>query len=126
MPPTTYEVRVSGLLPDDAVAEFGDVRVTTTDVSTVLSGELSRPAALLGLLARLRALGVDVVEVRRVLTPTAPADAETAAAGRAAALRRGRSRPSGMTPFRRPSARVMAWSGRNSPATQDVAERQRR
>jgi hypothetical protein len=74
----TYEIRVSGVLPDDAAAEFEDVRVSTADVSTVLTGELADQAALLGLLARLRALGVNVVEVRRVLTPTAPADEESA------------------------------------------------
>jgi len=72
----TYEIRVSGVLPEDAAAEFDDVRVSTADVSTVLTGELADQAALLGLLARLRALGVDVVEVRRVLTPTAPVDEE--------------------------------------------------
>jgi hypothetical protein len=72
MPPTTYEVRVTGLVPDDAIAEFGDIRVTTTSVSTVLSGEITDQSALLGLLARLRALGLDVVEVRRVLTTPEP------------------------------------------------------
>ena len=75
MTPTTYEIRVSGLLPDDVIDDFGDIRVVTTDVSTVLSGELTDQAALLGLLARLRVLGMDVVEVRRVLTPD-PADPE--------------------------------------------------
>ena len=73
MPPTTYEVRVSGLVPDDAIAEFGDIQVTTTSVSTVLSGEVTDQSALLGMLARLRALGLDVVEVRRVLTTPEPA-----------------------------------------------------
>jgi hypothetical protein len=76
----TYEIRVSGVLPDDAAAEFEDVRVSTADVSTVLTGELADQAALLGLLARLRALGVDVVEVRRVLTPTSPEPDESAPA----------------------------------------------
>ena len=76
MPPTTYEVRVSGLVPDDAIAEFGDISVSTTSVSTVLSGEISDQSALLGLLARLRALGLDVVEVRRVLTTPEPATSE--------------------------------------------------
>ena len=79
MAPTAYEIRVSGTLPDDAVAEFGDVEVVTTDVTTVLSGEVADQAALLGLLARLRALGLDVVEVRRMLRPPEPA-AEPAAA----------------------------------------------
>jgi hypothetical protein len=64
---TTYEVRVSGLVPDDAISELGDIHVTTTGVSTVLSGEVTDQAALLGLLARLRAMGMDVLEVRRVM-----------------------------------------------------------
>lgn len=74
---TRYEIRVAGLLPEDAVAQLGDIRVTTTDVSTVLSGELVDQAALLGILARLRALALDVVEVRRVpvVTPDPGEDA---------------------------------------------------
>jgi hypothetical protein len=70
--PTAYEIRVSGTLPDDAVADFGDVQIVTTDVTTVLSGEVVDQAALLGLLARLRALGLNVVEVRRMLRPPEP------------------------------------------------------
>jgi hypothetical protein len=70
--PTSYEIRVSGAVPDDAVAEFGDVHVLTTDVTTVLSGDLADQAALLGVLARLRALGLSVVEVRRVLRASHP------------------------------------------------------
>ena len=79
MAPTAYEIRVSGTLPDDAVAEFGDVEVVTTDVTTLLSGEVVDQAALLGLLARLRALGLNVVEVRRMLRPADP-EVEPAAA----------------------------------------------
>ena len=74
----TYEIRVSGVLPDDAAADFDDVRISATDVTTVLSGELADQAALLGLLARLRELGVNVVEVRRVLTPMPPPAEESA------------------------------------------------
>jgi hypothetical protein len=70
--PTAYEIRVAGTVPDDAVAEFADIHVSTTDVTTVLSGDLADQAALLGMLARLRALGLDVVEVRRILRPTEP------------------------------------------------------
>jgi hypothetical protein len=77
--PTAYEIRVSGTLPDDAVADFADVQVMSTDVTTVLSGDLADQAALLGLLARLRALGLNVVEVRRMLRPTEP-EADPAAA----------------------------------------------
>jgi len=78
--PTAYEIRVTGTLPDDAVAEFGELHVAATDVTTVLSGDLADQAALLGMLARLRAMGLDVVEVRRVLRPTEEPAAEPAAA----------------------------------------------
>jgi hypothetical protein len=70
MPDTTYEVRVSGLVPEEVLEDFGDVRATTWGVSTVLSGSVNDQAALLGLLARLRARGLDVIEVRRVLDPS--------------------------------------------------------
>lgn len=80
MPETTYEVRVSGLVPADALEDFGDVNVTTTSVCTVLSGSLTDQAALLGLLARLSALGLDVMEVRRVLgAPDVETEAEVEA-----------------------------------------------
>jgi hypothetical protein len=75
MPDTTYEVRVSGLVPEEVLDDFGDVHVTTWGVSTVLSGSVNDQAALLGLLARLRARGLDVIEVRRVLDPP-PASTE--------------------------------------------------
>ncbi|MGZ4595897.1 MAG: hypothetical protein ACXV3V_03140 [Actinomycetes bacterium] len=78
MPETTYEVRVSGLVPEDALEDFGDVNVTTTSVCTVLSGSLTDQAALLGLLARLSALGLNVMEVRRVLgAPDVESEAES-------------------------------------------------
>jgi hypothetical protein len=67
MADTTYEFRVSGLVPEDVLEDFGDVNVTTAGVSTVLSGTVGDQSALLGLLARLRALGLDVIEVHRVL-----------------------------------------------------------
>ena len=67
MPDMTYEVRISGLVREDVLRDFGDVSVTTTDASTVLSGSVSDQAALLGWLERLRALGLEVIEVHRVL-----------------------------------------------------------
>jgi hypothetical protein len=62
----SVEVRVSGLLPEDALEELGDLSVTTTTATTVLAGTVTDQAALLGLLARLRAQGLTVTEVRRV------------------------------------------------------------
>ena len=57
-----------------------DFATHSTFVTTVLSGDLADQAALLGMLARLRAMGLDVVEVRRVLRPTEAPAAEPAAA----------------------------------------------
>jgi hypothetical protein len=62
----SYEVRISGLVPEDALEELGDVDITTATATTVLSGSVADQAALLGLLARLRAHGLEITEVRRV------------------------------------------------------------
>jgi hypothetical protein len=68
MDQSMYEVRVAGTLPEEDLADMGAVASTPDRVSTVLYG-ISDEAALYGLLARLRALGIEVVEVRRVSEP---------------------------------------------------------
>lgn len=77
---STYEVRVAGVVPEQDLRDLGAAAVTTERASTVLYGEISDQAALYGLLARLRALGLEVVEVRRVpdLTPLPDDGADTA------------------------------------------------
>ena len=66
MPDMTYEFRISGIVGEDVLRDCGGVTITTTDASTVLSGSVSDQAALLGLLERLRALGLNVIEIHRV------------------------------------------------------------
>ena len=61
-----YEVRIAGSVPTAALLELGDVEVAEQELRTVLSGRFTDQAALYGFLHRLRALGLDVVEVRRV------------------------------------------------------------
>jgi hypothetical protein len=69
----TYEVRVTGLVPTkDLIAELGDVEVAEHEMRTVLSGRFADQAALYGFLHRLRAYGLEVVEVRRVPTTEEP------------------------------------------------------
>jgi uncharacterized protein (UPF0218 family) len=68
MDQSMYEVRVAGTLPEEDLADMGAVASTPDRVSTVLYG-ISDESALYGLLARLRALGIEVVEVRRVNEP---------------------------------------------------------
>ncbi|MFI7061286.1 hypothetical protein ACIBL3_09905 [Kribbella sp. NPDC050124] len=66
----TYEIRVAGAVPEQ---DLRDMRAETLAVDQVNTVVYSIPdqAALYGLLARLRALGIEVVEVRRVLDPSA-------------------------------------------------------
>jgi hypothetical protein len=63
----TYEIRVTGLVStQDLLDELGDVDVAEHEFRTVLSGRFADQAALYGFLHRLRAYGLEVVEVRRV------------------------------------------------------------
>lgn len=64
-----YEIRVAGPVPEQDLRDMGAVALPAARVSTVLYG-IPDNAALYGLLSRLRALGIDVVEVRRL--PEAP------------------------------------------------------
>ena len=64
----TYEVRVTGLFDESEVLEdLGEVETVCHDVTTVLSGRFADQAALSAFLRRLRAQGIDVLEIRRVL-----------------------------------------------------------
>lgn len=69
MVPTMYEIRVAGAVPEEDLRDMGAVPVAPTQVNTVLYG-VSDQAALYGLLDRLRALGIVVLEVRRVPSPS--------------------------------------------------------
>ncbi len=60
-----YEVRVVGILGPAAEEAFGGLSIETEPASTVLSGELDQ-AALHGLIDRVRALGLELVDIRRV------------------------------------------------------------
>ena len=69
----TYEVRISGLVPQSVLRQLDDVEVAGEELRTVVSGHFADQAALYGFLHRLRDLGLDVVEVRQVVNPsTAP------------------------------------------------------
>lgn len=69
----TYEVRVTGLLPTTEVLEdLGEVEMAGHDITTVLSGRFEDQAALSAFLRRLRAHGLEVLEIRRVLEDEEP------------------------------------------------------
>lgn len=66
-----FEVHVRGELPKDVLEELEYLEARRVPAETVLTGLVPDQAALLGLLARLQSLGLEVVEVRRV--PDLPA-----------------------------------------------------
>lgn len=63
---TTFEIRVAGVVPADELRDLGAVARSVEHASTVLYGDDTDEAALFGLLDRLRDLGLEVVEVRRM------------------------------------------------------------
>ena len=67
--PVTYEIRVVGKIGPAAREAFGGLDMDTEPTATVLSGELDQ-AALHGLLDRVRALGLELVDIRRVRAHT--------------------------------------------------------
>ncbi|HEY8523822.1 MAG TPA: hypothetical protein VIL48_02590 [Acidimicrobiales bacterium] len=71
-----YEVRVSGRLSRALRAEFAGLGLAVRDrpVETVLYGPVVDQAALYGLLRRIEALGLELVEVRRVPADRPPGD----------------------------------------------------
>jgi len=68
--PSYYEIRVAGVIPPEVLIDFERLRASVEPVETVLHGSLRDQAALQGLLARLEAFGVQVMEVRRLRAPS--------------------------------------------------------
>jgi hypothetical protein len=60
-----YEIRIAGVLPSEALLDFDRFTVSVEPVETVVHGPLRDQAALAGLLARLEAFGIQLLEVRR-------------------------------------------------------------
>jgi hypothetical protein len=67
----SYEIRVRGRLTDSLVAAFEGMHASVEPVETVLHGPVEDQAALYGLLDRIQALGLELVEVRRLPDPPA-------------------------------------------------------
>jgi hypothetical protein len=67
-----YEIRILGPLPEEALELLGGMSVTPSAAATVLTLRIADQPALLGVLERLRALHLDVVEVRRLHTEGRP------------------------------------------------------
>lgn len=63
--PARYEIRIAGQLDEMAAREFAGLDVSVRGGVTVISGEFDQ-AALHGVLERIRSLGLDLLEARRV------------------------------------------------------------
>ena len=68
-----YEIRVSGVVPPEALLDFEYLDASVESAGTALCGELADLAALRGLLARLEIFGARVIEVHRVHQHREPA-----------------------------------------------------
>jgi hypothetical protein len=63
--PARYEIRVAGQLDEIAVRSFAGLDISTGDAITTITGEFDQ-AALHGVLERIRLLGLDLLEARRI------------------------------------------------------------
>ena len=70
----SYEIRVKGRLTDSLLTAFEGMRASVEPVETVLHGPIPDQAALYGLLDRIQALGLELVEVRRLPDPARDPD----------------------------------------------------
>jgi hypothetical protein len=68
---STYEIRLRGRISDAALASFERMRVDLAPAETVMHGPVADQAELHGLLELIQALGLELVEVRR-LPPARP------------------------------------------------------
>ena len=65
-PPQRYEIWVRGRLGETMRSAFPALRAQVRGADTVLTGALPDRAALYGVLAELEALGLELLEVRRL------------------------------------------------------------
>jgi hypothetical protein len=68
-PPASYEIRVRGHLGQTVRRAFPDLQAETRDGDTVLRGAITDQAALHGVLTQMEALGLELLELRRLPRP---------------------------------------------------------
>ena len=64
--PPWYEIRVRGRLGETICSAFPDLQARPDGDDTVLAGMLADQAALYGVLAEAEALGLELIEIRRI------------------------------------------------------------
>ena len=71
MTPFPYVIRVVGTLGPAAQQAFADLAIDVEPTATVLSGDLDQPA-LHEILDRVRALGLELLDVKQAPPPVTP------------------------------------------------------
>lgn len=66
VPAVAYEIRIEGQVSEQLLSAFEGMEATVGSRETVLRGPVLDQAALYGLLDRIQALGLELVEVRRL------------------------------------------------------------
>ena len=64
--PIDYEVRVAGILPPEALLDLESVTAAVQPAETFVHAPLQDQATLSGLLARLEASGIEIVNLHRI------------------------------------------------------------
>jgi hypothetical protein len=64
--PALYELRVEGVLGPQWAAWFGNLQIENDGRQTIISGSFTDQAALHGLLAKVRDLGLCLISVHRL------------------------------------------------------------
>jgi hypothetical protein len=66
MTTSKYEIRVDGLLTEEAREAFCDMRIEEEPAGATLAGEIIDESHLLGIMAQCRTLGLVVVSAHRI------------------------------------------------------------
>jgi hypothetical protein len=66
MPKATYEIRIKGRVSQALLDSFAGMESDLEPVETVLHGPIRDQAELHGVIDRIQALGLELIEVRRV------------------------------------------------------------
>ena len=66
MPSAPYEIRIRGRLSDAVTDAFEEFTAAVRPSETVMRGDIRDQAELHGVLERIRSLGLELIEVRRI------------------------------------------------------------
>lgn len=69
MPASNYEFRIKGRLSDSLSEAFQEFTTSVKPAETIVRGDLRDQAELHGVLERIRSLGLELIEVRRLDQP---------------------------------------------------------